>query len=272
MKTLWLRSVLAMALSSIAALSVAQTAQKPAFEAATIKPSKPDSPVWARCHVPGKQPPPRPARAGCLMTGVTVKMVMGMAYLTFPYKIDEEIAGGPNWAGSDRFDIETKTDNPAVTEALLAEMLQQLLSDRFKLTFHREPKEISGYRLVVAKNGPKLRAVTDPEAHTLIGGNPSGGLMSFQTPIIALADYLSARLGKRVQDQTGLTGKYQFTLTWTPAENEVVPPGTPPRGAPPNASASLITAIQEQLGLKLESAKVPSPVLVIDSVQRPTEN
>lgn len=262
-------------------------AQKPAFEAATIKPSKPDSILWAVCHgtntsegsggwiasriLPGSQPPPRPALGRCLMTGVTLKMIVGMAYLAFPYKIDEEIAGGPNWAGSDRFDVETKAENVAATEEQLSEMLQQLLADRFRLTFHREAREASGYALVIAKSGTKLRSITDTEARTRVGGRP--GLMTFQAvPLVVLADFLSASLGKRILDQTGLTGMYTFTLTWT--ENELVPAGTPPPGAPSSASdtSALIAAIQEQLGLRLESAKVPLPILVIDSVQKPSEN
>jgi uncharacterized protein (TIGR03435 family) len=303
--------LLGMAVIAVAVMAAAQApTQNPKFEVASIKPTKPGSMTWAWCHgtdtpegafggwiaspiLPGQQRPPRPALGRCLMTAVTAKMVIGIAYLTFPYKIDEEIAGGPNWAGSDRFDVEAKAESPA-TEAQLAEMLRPLLADRFKLAFHWESRERSGYDLIVAKNGTKLKEVTDAGVRTRVGGgSPAGGLMTFQAvPIQVLADFLSARLGKRVQDHTGLKGRYTFTLTWTPTENEVVPPGTPPPGTAPqpgtpppagtpppgpvpaasDAGASLLTAIQEELGLRLESAKVPFQVLEIDSVQKPSEN
>jgi uncharacterized protein (TIGR03435 family) len=170
-------------------------------------------------------------------------------------------------------------------------MLQALLADRFKLSIHRETKELPVYALVAAKNGPKLQEAkadaTYPNGIKGPDGVARGGMMRIGggevtgqgLPIANLTRMLSQQLGRTVIDKTGLTGKYDFTLQWTPDESQGPmfkgADGAPPGGnpAPPESSGpSLFTAIQEQLGLKLESQKGPVEIIVIDHVEKPSQN
>jgi uncharacterized protein (TIGR03435 family) len=244
---------------------------------------------------------------------ISLKMLIHLAYGV----TDSQISGGPGWLNSEKFDIEAKADDSSIAEPWklseeqrkLAQdrskrMLQALLADRFKLTLHRETKELPVYALVVAKNGPKLQAATadelappDPkEAHVRLdspkGPMPKGrGLLmrpgqlsGTAAPIAILAETLSNQpeLGRTVLDKTGLQGYYDFTLKWTPDERQGQMFRGPGDGAkegpgsdsapPPDSGPSLFTAIQEQLGLKLESQKGPVEILIIDGAERPSEN
>ena len=166
-------------------------------------------------------------------------------------------------------------------------MLQSLLMDRFKLVAHKETKDVPTYALVVAKHGSKL-----VEPNALDPKNPSsapyrpgmvvvrrGLLVAQAAPVAALLNPLSNILGRTVVDRTALTGKYDIRLQWTPDENQIamfsamgVPEGV---GAPPldpSVSSGLFTALEEQLGLKLKSGKAPGEILVIESVEKPSEN
>jgi len=192
-------------------------------------------------------------------------------------------------------------------EELSRSMLQSLLADRFKLKLRRETKEVSGYALVVAKGGPKLQAAK-PDADFRGIKGPAGRVQPGKSvfglgdltirdePLSTLARMLSQQLGRPVLDQTGLEGMYDFTLKWTPGQGEGVlgmrpgdgGPGTgtgmvgigPGDGSSQLASPpvsdvsgpSIFTAIQEQLGLKLESTKGPVEILVVEHVERPSEN
>ena len=155
-------------------------------------------------------------------------------------------------------------------------MVQKLLADRFKLTFHRDKKELSVFAIVVGKNGPKL---------TKSAGDPNGlpglffrGLGDLPARNATMADFAgvmqTAVLDRPVVDQTGLSGRFDFELKWTPDETQFaglgvrVPAPSDDLAAPPD----LFTAIQEQLGLKLQSTKAPVEVLVIDRVEKPSEN
>ena len=154
-------------------------------------------------------------------------------------------------------------------------MLQSLLSDRFKLSVHWENKEEQVYELVIAKGGPKLKEA-GANANTPRMQVALGHFIGTAESLSLLARNLSQRLGRSVIDKTGLTGKYDFELTYTPETglNSVV--GQPPaQGAPPLPEPngpSIFAALEEQLGLKLQSTKAPVKVLVIDSVQKPSEN
>ena len=173
-------------------------------------------------------------------------------------------------------------------------MLQALLANRFKLAVHRETKDLPGYALVVAKNGPKLHDAkpgdTYPNGIKGPDGQPGQGLMimgGLGGPLTGqginienLVRVLSQQLGRTILDETGLTGKYDFTLKWTP-DDRAGPISAANQGggsrsddAPSSDSSgpSIFTAIQEQLGLKLESRKVPVEMLVIDHVEAPSEN
>jgi uncharacterized protein (TIGR03435 family) len=155
-------------------------------------------------------------------------------------------------------------------------MMQKLLEDRFKLTLHRETRVLPAYTIVVASGGPKL---------TPNDSNPTGlpsllfrGLGVLPAVNASMADFAgvmqSAVLDRPVVDKTGLPGRYDFTLTWTPDDSQFRSFGVrmPPPSADANAPPVLFTAIQEQLGLKLESTNAPVEVLVIDRVERPSEN
>lgn len=171
-------------------------------------------------------------------------------------------------------------------------MLQALLAERFKLLAHRETKELPVYALVVAKNGPKFEEAKPgdryPDGIKAPDGRPGAGMMFTNRgqvtgqglPIANLVRQLSLELGRTVVDTTGLTGTYDFTLKWTPDESqgrmfkraEGGQQRTDPAPSSESSGPSIFTALQEQLGLKLEAQKGPVEILVIDYVERPTAN
>ena len=235
----------------------------PNFEVATIKPSKPDEQGKAFLW-----------RGGQLITiNTTVNDL-----IKFAYGVQEkQIIAGPDWLSSQKFDIAGKADVPGTPNSdQLKGMMQKLLADRFQLKFHRDKKEMSAYVLTVAKSGNKMKQDT---------GNPKGlpalffrqlGVLTVQNA--TMADFTglmeSAVLDRPVVDQTGLQGRWDFILKWTPDESQFsgmgikVPPPTDAADAPP----PLFTAIQEQIGLKLEAEKAPVEVLVLDHVEQPSAN
>jgi uncharacterized protein (TIGR03435 family) len=166
--------------------------------------------------------------------------------------------GGPGWFDTEPFDISAKADGPASNDEL-RRMVQTLLAERFQLKFHRETKEQPVYALVVGKGGPKLQAAKSEGRGVGIGvrGRLNGNGADMKT----LASVLADRLSRSVVDRTGLKGFYDFLLTWTPDEVQADDPGP-----------SLSTAIQEQLGLKLESTKAPVEMIVIDHAEKPSNN
>jgi uncharacterized protein (TIGR03435 family) len=177
-----------------------------------------------------------------------------------------QIAGGPAWLDTDRYDIEAKTGHPEKPGPdQMSPLLRSLLTDRFNLKSHREMRESTVYALVLEKNqkgGPKLKAKAEDErtAMNAHGGNGKSQLVGTGVSMGALASYVGNRLGRIVVDKTGLSGSYDFTLEWAPDE------------APDSSAPSLVTALREQLGLRLESQESPVEVLVIDSIERPSEN
>jgi uncharacterized protein (TIGR03435 family) len=234
--------------------------------------------------------------------GLTMPNVSLQFLIQFAFGIqDFQFSGMPGWLNSERFDIDAKMD-PAVADALqklspddqkLArqKMLQALLADRFQLTIHRETRELQVYSLTVAKNGPKLHEAKSGDTYANGIKYPNGGggpgavmlrmgptsqTMSAQAvPISTLVRQFVTTLRSPILDKTGLTGKYDFTLTWTPEDQMAsggVPNGQPAIAAPDPSGATLFTALQEQLGLKLESGKGPVEMIVIDHVERPSGN
>jgi uncharacterized protein (TIGR03435 family) len=232
-------------------------------------------------------------------TNVSLKFLIAEAFMgPQPVHLSSRIVGGPDWINSTRFDIIAKAStefrsSPEGPPNELFLMLRSLLEDRFKVRTHRETRELPVYELVVAradgKLGPQLRQSTadcdgpppprqpnEPPpcgamrgpARVMAGGIPMRRFAEMLTAIMAVGTPASAD-GRLVIDKTGLSGRFAFNLTWTPDQIPTVapPPGIPP--VDPNGP-SLVTALQEQLGLKLESAKGPVEVLVIDSVERPT--
>jgi len=203
-------------------------------------------------------------------------MIVGASFalhVNKPIELDRGVGGGPGWADSERFDIETKSEDPAhTTNDQLLLMLQRMLVDRFNLKFHHESKAGNGYALSVAGAVSKLKEASLSEPTRLIGGNPAGGLSSFQAASISqFTDFLSARLDAEVEDKTLLAGKYNFTLHWQPGVEDIMWSRlrTETTSTDPTAP-SLFTALQDQLGLKLKRATVQIDTIVIDFVERPS--
>jgi len=184
---------------------------------------------------------------------------------------DYQVVGGPNWLRSDKWDIDARTDGPT-TRTQRNQMLQTLIVERFGLKFHREMKDIPGYVLVIAKNGTKLHEVKEGEVSSIPTGTTvqSGLIIGHQVRMMDWVGLFASVLGCPFEDNTGLTGKYEFKLEWAPDESQ--PNGGGEAPADPNRP-SIFAALQEQLGLKLEVKKFPVEMFVIDHVDRvPTAN
>jgi len=257
----------------------------PVFEVASIKPDKYSNRMFGF----GWFSPSR-----FTATGATVQRFIREAYGVE----GDQIAAAPHWLNSERYDVDAKIDGSLADELqkltfdqrMLEDqrMLQALLADRCKLTLHRETKELPLYALVIAKNGPKLQEAkpgdTYPDGIKGIDGRGrpdrmriGRGLITGQGVSIALLVRMLSRqqLGRPVLDKTGLTGKYDFTLQWTPDVRQAPTAGeqgTDNTPTPDSSGPSIFTSIQEQLGLRLESQKGPAEILFIDLVEKPSEN
>jgi uncharacterized protein (TIGR03435 family) len=180
------------------------------------------------------------------------------------------VEGGPDWSDRDEFDIVAKAENEGASNAEVQEMLQTLLTDRFKARVHRETKDLPGYALVPVKSASKLKLAKDEEVTAFKA--VMNGLIFQKMPIAGLASYLANLAGSPVQDLTGLTEFYDFSLDLTP------PPAAQPErqeGNVPlvvNRFIRVSTAVEEQLGLKVEARKVSAEVLVISHAEHPSEN
>jgi bla regulator protein BlaR1 len=256
----------------------------PAYEVASIKPSKSGTDFTML----------RTTAVGFVASNIALKALIQQAYGVE----DNQISGAPSWLGSARFDIEAKvssSDTDALRDLSPDQrrlMLQPLLAERFRLKVHTEVRDLPVLAMVVAKGGPKLQEAkpgdTYPNGIKGFDGQGGAGLMHMRPgqvtgqglPMPSLAQLLSQQLGSTVQDKTGLTGKYDFTLQWTPDRNGFPMFGSPESGqqgpgaaaSPDSSGPSIFTAMQEQLGLKLESQKGRVEVLVIDHVETPSEN
>ena len=283
-----------------AAGAFAQPATAPlTFEVATIKPSSGGDRRSAMMFQPG---------GGFRATGVTFKTLLTLAYDLREF----QISGGPKWIETDRFDITAKAEHGATANAdsepprpmlsmseeerktiqeQMAQRLQALFADRFHLVVHKETKEQQVYALVVGKGGSKLQAAQGSASQRQNSSErqgPSGpqGMMRMGrgsveghgVPIEFLIRAISGQLGRPVIDRTGLSGNFDIKLQWTPDPGQAPktfgdapPPGVEPPPSDPNGP-SIFTALQEQLGLRLESQKGPVDLIVIDRVEKPSEN
>jgi bla regulator protein blaR1 len=212
--------------------------------------------------------------------GVTLQRLVQMAYRVQ----DAQISGGRDLLNKTKFDIEARLD-PSFVAAMHQQtsggknfddraMLKSLLADRFKLVAHSEAQTVAAYDLVADESGAKLQPVGEQPRMMHLG---PGELTSSGAPVELLAAQLSARLGLPVVDKTGLKGNYAFNLHWTPDKKQdeaLEQSGEPVAPEPPADSngPSLLTALQEQLGLKLEPQTEPIQMLVIDHVEAPAEN
>jgi uncharacterized protein (TIGR03435 family) len=235
--------------------SAGAVAQKPAFEVATIRPSRES----VKFEHDGKT---EFSGDTLRMQDVTVNICIKLAY----HVQDRQIAG-PSWLGSDRFDITAKTDGIA-DEVVMKRMLQSLLAERFSLSFHREPREMKVIVLTIANSGIKLRPTSAPDAEPF-RENSVNGTVAKSMPIGEFADFLSGPLEMPVVDRTGLTGKYDFTLDFTPYLPD---PTKNMDGTKPDTTAILKAALNDELGLKMAAIKAPIDVLVVDHVEKPSQN
>ena len=195
--------------------------------------------------------------------------------MIFAYGIHpRQLTGGPGWIETEKYDLTAKPDHAGIPNATqLRTMLQKLLAERYQLAFHREKKELSAYLITVAKNGPKLAKNESGGRLPGFGGRGPGSIVVRNSNMEEFAGFLQARIVDRpVVDQTDLSGKFDFTLSWRPDPLAAPGPNTPPLPADLESRSDLFTAFQEQLGLKLEATKAPVEVLVIDGVEKPTDN
>jgi uncharacterized protein (TIGR03435 family) len=236
----------------------------PVFEVATIKPSDPNRP-GRLFSIRGSE---------VLTVNTTVSDL-----LVFAYGIHvRQVVGAPGWANSDKFDITGKPEGGALPNLnQFRTMIQKLLADRFGLTFHHEKRELTVYALTIGKNGPKLTKSESAGSIPALLFRGLGNLPGRNATMEEFAGVLQgAVLDRPVVDQTGLKGRFDFQLQWTPDETQFAslrgpgPLPTPPEGA--ETQPDLFTAIQQQLGLKLESTKAQTDVFVIDKVEKPSEN
>jgi len=170
-----------------------------------------------------------------------------------------QIVGGPDWLDSDRFEISAKAEQPADDDELFMKILQTLLAERFKLALRSETRTMAAYVLETAKNGPKLEKAKAEEGMTNSG---RGRLDARNSTMDHLAEVLSRQMDLPVVNRTGLEGGFNLKLEWTP---ESAKPST-------DAGPSIFTALQEQLGLRLRTQRVPVEVFVIDHAERPIAN
>jgi uncharacterized protein (TIGR03435 family) len=245
----------------------------PTFEVATIKHSNLNNTLLATGHFSQNKFDAR---------NITLKELIAIAY-DLDFDTSQQISRGPGWVKSEKFDVVAKVDETVLAQlrTLSPErqgeqrrmMIQQLLSDRFALRIHREPRELTVYTLVTAKGGPKLKpGQLQPNRPDLpqsrIDTMGPGFLVGHNAPAGLLARVLSGQPeigGRSVLDKTGLSGKHDFTLKWMP-ESATDRPSTQ------EDLPTLFTALQEQLGLQLRSAKATVDVITIDSVSPPSDN
>ncbi|HKV46935.1 MAG TPA: TIGR03435 family protein [Candidatus Acidoferrales bacterium] len=242
------------------------TATDPSFEVATIKLTPPGQ--------PGKLFTVTPGGRQVLTKGTTMNDLIGFAYSMQP----KQLINAPDWFDKDKFDITGQPDAEGIPNPdQMKTMMGKLLVDRFQLTFHKDTRVLSIYEIVVGKDGQKLTP-------TAVQGNLPGlffrninpaDLMVRNATMVEFAGLMqSAVLDKPVVDHTGLTGKYDFELKWTPDQGQfetfggIKAPATENADAPPD----LFTAIQQQIGLKINSTKGPTDVMVIDKVEKPSAN
>jgi uncharacterized protein (TIGR03435 family) len=243
--------------------SPAAASSAPQFDVAAIHPYQPEP--HERSHIVSEN--------GRFTTvNVDLKAIIQWAY-DLP---QSRIVGGPSWLGSARWDVEATAENaldtqkdydPAAARAQKRQMVQALLADRFHIAVHEETRDLPIYNLVVARGGAKFLE-SQADGTTVDRSRSSIRIEGGDDTVSLLAEALAETLGRVVIDKTGITGRYKLALAWTP-DDTVAPPSS---SAPPDAGPSIFTALQEQLGLRLEPAKGPVRVLVIDHAEMASPN
>lgn len=249
-------------LGAIANRAYAQTPEGPgpSFDVASVKPSDPAASGTQVRILPGGE---------VISRNATLHVLIVVAFKIHNF----QEKGGPSWLDSDRFDIDAKPSRH-VSDQEARLMMRSLLADRFHLVVHTETKELPAYVLIPVKSGAKLKEAG--EASGTDGFHWSGGRIEGKRVSVAdIADALTSRLQQPVLDYSGIKGLFDFTLEYTPDTNMSRPPD-PTRssvevGVDPNGP-SIFSALQRQLGLKLEARKAPVHILAIDSAQKPSGN
>jgi uncharacterized protein (TIGR03435 family) len=261
---------------------------KPSFEVASVKANTSVGCLASIVNRPGGR-----FVATCLPLRVLI---------TNAYHIQNfQIIGAPGWIADDRWNIEARVGEESIPPRVgaiddpTALRLQSLMEDQFKLKFHRETRELPAYELTIAKSGIKINKSEDQSPYMPLekGDSPTppiifrpgdpiphgamrlgiGELEANAIDISSLIQTLSKQLRRSVIDKTGLKGRYDIKLKWSPEMGQVGNQAGTPFGQPSESSGpSIFTAVQEQLGLKIESTKGPTEVFVIDSVRKPSEN
>jgi uncharacterized protein (TIGR03435 family) len=282
---------LAIVLASAVALSGQQPGTSPTFDVASIRPSAPGAP----------RRPPRIIPGRVEVSGTTLKDLIRTAYSRFAFD-SRDIAGGPPWMDAERFDIVATTARqlqdftPTGLPTELIAMLRRLIEDRFRVRMHDERREGDVYALTFAakdrRTAAGLRSVPEAcaaAAKELLGGTPPpprssgpppcsfglspGTFIATGVTIAMFSNVLSGTVGRPVVDRTELAGSFDIELNFDPASAAKGPPGAPLGPSPTDdTKPSIFTAIQEQLGLRLEPARGPIDVLVIDQAERPVAN
>jgi bla regulator protein blaR1 len=230
----------------------------PTFEVTSVKPSAPDAMGRSMLRDPSGR---------FTAENATLKMLICYAYNVR----DHQVIGAKGWLDSVRYDVIGKPEGRPNTDRF-KQMVQSLLGDRFELRLRHDSRELPIFKLVIAKNGPKLIPWADSAGPVVRGAH--GKLIGQKVSMRLLADALTRRLDRSVFDKTGLSGMYDFTLEWTPDERPT-PPAMDPgdrTGGSTEVGPSIFTAIQEQLGLRLAAAKGPVDVLVVEGAERPKPN
>jgi len=228
-----------------------QPTTAPEFDVTSVKPSRADG--WQGIDtMPGR----------IQANSITLTRCIRQAYGVGPH----QLLGGPDWMASERWEIVARADRPVDDDDILMQMLRELLADRFKLALHRETRMLPAYVLEVDKKGPKMQRAEGGDSDTEMHGGRGGPvtLEAKKTDMNRLAELLDWRMDRPVVNRTGLNGGYNFTLHWAPENLR--------NRDDKMDDVSIFTAVGEQLGLRLRTAKAPVEVLVIDHVERASEN
>jgi uncharacterized protein (TIGR03435 family) len=244
----------------VAPTAVAAVVKLPEWDVVSIKPVQTVSPQTCT-EGGGMMPRPDGLHIFCLPLSAVIKFANGIWQ-------DARIFGMPDWCATNFYNIDAKVsgDDVAAFGKLNNDqrnlMMQALLAERFKLKVHHETRELPIYAMVVAKGGPKLTVAKPDEPHPMLRMKGKGEFIGVGIALDALPIFLSHEAGRTVVDKTGLTGKYDFDLQFTPLQGATAESTAP----------SIFTALEEELGLKLESQKAPMDVVVVDHIEEPTEN
>jgi uncharacterized protein (TIGR03435 family) len=245
------------------ALSLMDPKLEPGYEVATIKPTDPAHPGGG-FTLQGRH---------LVARNFTVEGLITLAYNLHT----TQVTGGPDWLKTDHYDLDVLPDHEGLPSLEQARgIVRKLLAERFALKFHYDTKDLSVYVLTVAKTGPKFsKSTSDPSSPPGMGG-PPGRMNMRNGSMEEFAQMMQGILDRPILDQTGLKDRYDLSVRWTPDESQyggrVPPPNSGDNSAAADAPPPLFTAIQEQLGLKLDAMKAPTKVMVIESVQKPSEN